>query len=322
MYEEVIPLAKITAIEGAHKKSVYKQFLQYRPLLVMLLIPFAYIVIFAYIPMSGIVLAFKDYNYLGGIWGSPWSGLRNFRFFFISGAARTVIPMTLLYNLAFISVGMFVQVSFATILNEVMGKLFKRVTQSTMLLPHFISWVVVSSLLYNILNYEFGVLNNVLTGLGLEPVNVYGNPRLWPYIMVFLSVWKTAGYGTIIYLANIAAIDQQIYEAAQIDGANAWQQIWHITLPHLKPTMIIMFLLAMGNMFRGGLDMFFQVIGNNGILLPYADVIDAYVFRLLTSSADIGMAAAAGLFQSVLCFITVLIANFVVKKIEPDYSLF
>jgi len=191
-----------------------------------------------------------------------------------------------------------------------------------MLLPHFISWVVVSALVYNILNFEFGVFNNLRSGVGLDPVNVYGNPPLWPFIMVFLNLWKGAGYGTIIYLANITSIDPQIFEAAQIDGANAWQQIGRITIPHLRPTMIILFLLAMGNMFRGGLDMFFQIIGNNGILLPRADVIDAYVFRLLTSSADMGMAASAGLFQSVLGFITVLTANFVVKKIEPDYSLF
>ena len=315
-------MARAAALKGANKKSVWTQFLQYRPLLVMLILPVAYIIIFAYIPMSGIVLAFKDYNYAGGIWGSPWSGFSNFRFFFISGAAARVIPMTLLYNLAFITVGMFIQVTFATLLNEVMGKFFKRFTQSTMLLPHFISWVVVSALLYNILNYEFGVLNNVLKGFGLNPINVYAQTQAWPYIMVFLSVWKTAGYGTIIYLANISSIDTQLYEAAQIDGANAWQQIWNITLPHIRPTMVIMFLLAMGNMFRGGLDMFYQVIGNNGMLLPIADTIDAYVFRLLTSTADIGMAAAAGLFQSVLCFITVIVANFVVKKIEPDYSLF
>jgi len=288
----------------------------------MLLIPFAYIVIFAYIPMSGLVLAFKDYKYADGMWGSPWVGFANFRFFFISGAAAKVIPMTLAYNFAFITVGMFTQVSFAIILNEVMGKVFKRITQSMMLLPHFISWVVASALIYNILNFEFGVLNNVRAGLGLEPVNIYGTVRLWPFLMVFFNIWKSAGYGTIIYLASITSIDTEIYEAAQIDGANAWQQISNITIPHLKPTMIIMFLLAMGNMFRGGLDMFYQIIGNNGILLPHADVIDAYVFRLLTSTSDIGMAAASGFFQSVLCFITVLTANYVVKKIEPDYSLF
>ncbi|MCL2058667.1 MAG: ABC transporter permease subunit [Oscillospiraceae bacterium] len=306
----------------ARRKLFVKQFIQYKSLLVMLLIPFVYIVIFAYIPMSGLVLAFKDFKYAGGIWGSPWVGLANFRFFFISGAARTVIPMTVMYNLAFIVVGMFVQVSFAIILNEVIGKVYKRLAQSMMLLPHFISWVVASALVYNILNYEFGVFNNLRADIGLDPVNVYGNPGYWPFIMVFLSIWKGAGYGTIIYLANITSIDTEIFEAAQIDGANAWQQITRITIPHLKSTMIIMLLLAMGNMFRGGLDMFYQIIGNNGILLPRADVIDTYVFRLLMSSSDIGMAAAAGLFQSVLGFLTVLTANYVVKKIEPDYALF
>jgi len=310
------------AIPKARKKSVYKQFIQYRPLLVMLAIPIIYIVIFAYVPMSGIILAFTRYRYADGMWGSPWVGLQNFRFFFISGAASTVVRNTILYNTAFIIVGTVVQVFFAVILNEVMGKIFKKVTQSMMLLPFFISWVVAASIAFNILNFEFGVLNSVLAFFGADPINVYGMPHAWPFLLVFFNLWKNAGYGTIIYLASITSIDPQIYEAAEVDGANAWHRIWKITLPHLKPTMIILFLLAMGNMFRGDFGMFFQLIGNNGLLLPYTDIIDTYVFRMLISSADVGMAAAAGLFQSVFGFITVLIANFIVKKIEPDYSLF
>jgi len=309
-------------IPQAKKKSFYQQFLQYRPLLVMLAIPIAYVVIFSYIPMSGVVLAFKNYNYRDGMWGSPWVGLANFRFFFISGAAFRVIRNTLLYNMAFITVGMFVQISFAILLNEVIGKLFKRLAQSMMLLPYFISWVVASAIVYNILNYEFGLLNNILGFFGKEDINVYAMPAVWPFLLVFFNLWKGAGYGIIIYLANITSIDPQLYEAAEIDGANIWQRIFKITLPHLKPTAIILFLLAMGGMFRGDFGMFFQLIGNNGLLLPYTDIIDTYIFRMLMSASDVGMSAASGLFQSVMCFVTVLTANSIVKKIEPDYVLF
>lgn len=304
------------------KKSVYRQFLAYRPLLLMLLIPFAYIIIFNYLPMGGIVLAFKDYKYADGIFGSPWVGLKNFSFFFISGAAGRVIRNTFLYNLSFILIGVVVEVGFAVILNEVIGKFFKKIAQSMMLLPYFISWVVVASIVYNVLSYEYGLLNNILTFFGAEPINLYAMPGAWPVILVFFKIWKSTGYGSIIYLANITSIDPQIYEAADIDGATVWQKITKVTLPHLRPTIVIMILLALGNMFRGDFGMFYQIIGNNGILLPYTDIIDTFIFRSLISSSDVGMSAASGLFQSVLCFVTVMLANFVVKKIDPDYSLF
>lgn len=304
------------------KKTIYRQFLDYRPLLLMLLIPFAYIIVFSYIPMSGIVLAFKDYKYADGIWGSPWVGLDNFSFFFISGAAGRVIRNTFLYNLAFILVGMVTEVGFAIILNEVIGRFFKKITQSMMLLPYFISWVVVASIVYNILSYEYGLLNNILKFFGAEPVNLYAMPTVWPFILLFFRIWKSTGYGSIIYLANITSIDPQIYEAADIDGASVWQKITKVTLPHLRPTIVIMILLALGGMFRGDFGMFYQIIGNNGILLPYTDIIDTFIFRSLISSSDVGMSAASGLFQSILCFVTVMLANFVVKKIDPEYSLF
>jgi putative aldouronate transport system permease protein len=268
--------------------------------------------------MGGLVLAFKDYKYRLGIFGSPWIGLKNFSYFFISGAAGRVVRNTLLYNLAFIVIGMIIEVFFAIILSEIRGKYFKKLTQSMMLLPFFISWVVASSILYSILSYEYGLLNNVLS----EPVNVYANPALWPFILVFLRIWKSSGYGCVIYLANITSIDSQVYEAADIDGANIWQKIVYITLQHLRPTMVIMFLLAMGNMFRGDFGMFYQTIKNNGILLPYTDIIDTFVFRALLSSSDVGMSAASGLLQSVLCFLTVVTANFIVTKIDPEYALF
>jgi len=305
----------------AKKKTFLQQVARNRTLLLMVAVPLVYIIVFAYLPMGGVVLAFKDYKYRRGILGSPWIGLKNFNYFFISGSAARVIRNTLLYNLAFITVGMFVEVLFAIILSELRGKYFKKISQSMMLLPYFISWVVAASIVYSVLSYEYGVMNNILKGVGAEPYNVYANPQVWPPLLVFLRLWKSAGYGCIIYLANITSIDPQIYEAADIDGANIWQKTVYITFQHLRPTMVIMLLLAMGNMFRRDFGMFYQIIRNNGVLLPYTDIIDTFVFRALLSSSDVGMSAASGLFQSVLCFITVMSANFVVNKIDPDYAL-
>ena len=305
-----------------NKGAFLKQLARNWTLLLMVLVPLAYIIVFSYLPMGGVILAFKDYKYRLGIFGSPWIGLKNFTYFFISGSAWRVVRNTMLYNIAFITVGMAVEVFFAIILSEIRGRYYKKATQSMMLLPFFISWVVVASILYSILSYEYGLLNNVILGLGGEPVNFYAIPKAWPFVLVFLRIWKSAGYGCIIYLANITSIDPQIYEAAEIDGANLWQKTGYITLQHLRPTMVIMLLLALGGMFRGDFGMFYQTIRNNGLLLPYTDIIDTFVFRALLSSSDVGMSAASGLFQSVLCFATVMAANFVVTKIEPDYALF
>ena len=290
--------------------------------LLMLLPATLFILIFAYLPMGGIVLAFKQYRYADGIFGSPWNGLENFKFFFISGKAWPVTRNTMLYNLAFIGVGMFLQVTFAIILSEIKGKVFKKLTQSAMFLPFFISWVVASSIFYNMFSYEYGVFNGVLRTLGNEPVDIYANAAVWPFILICLNAWKSVGYGSVVYLASITGIDQAIYEAADIDGANVWQKIRFITLPSIVPTMIIMLLLALGSIFRGDFGLFYQLVGNNGNLLPVTDIIDTFVFRALMSTSDIGMSAAAGVYQSVLCLITILIANKAVKTLQPDYSLF
>ncbi len=290
--------------------------------LVMLLPATIFVLLFSYIPMGGILLAFEKYRYADGIFGSPWNGIENFKFFFISGKAWSVTRNTMLYNLAFITVNMFLQVTFAIILSEIKGKAFKKVTQSSMFLPFFISWVVASSIFYNLFSYEYGVLNGVIQAFGSEKIDIYANPAAWPFILVALQAWKSVGYGSVVYLASITGIDQQIYEAADIDGASVWQKISYITLPSIIPTMIIMLLFALGSIFRGDFGLFYQLVGNNGNLLPVTDIIDTFVFRALMSTADIGMSAAAGVYQSVLCLITVLIANKVVKMMQPDYSLF
>lgn len=290
--------------------------------LLMLAPAVIHIFIFAYLPMGGIVLAFKQFNYQDGIFGSPWVGLENFRFFFLSGDAFKVTRNTVLYNLAFLTVNTSLQLIFAVILSEVHSKYFKKTTQSIIFLPHFVSWVIVASIAYNLFNYETGLLNKFLTSLGIEPINIYMKPSYWKYILIGFNAWKGVGYGTVVYLAAIVAIDSQLYESAEIDGANIFQRTWYITFPCLVPTIIVLVLLAIGQIFRGDFGLFYQLIGNNGMLFDATDIIDTYVFRSLMQSSEIGMAAAAGFYQSLMCFVMIMVTNFAVKKVRSDYALF
>jgi putative aldouronate transport system permease protein len=293
-----------------------------RYLYLMLIPAVVYVIIFAYLPMGGIVIAFKRFNYIKGIFGSDWVGLKNFKFLFMSNKLWFLTRNTLLYNLAFIAVGMLCEVSLAVFINEIRRRRYKRLFQSFIFLPYFISWVVVAGIVQAMLGYEYGMINNVLESIGIGRLNIYANANLWPPLLVMIRVWKATGYGSIVYLAAITGIDQELYEAAAIDGANLWQRIWKITLPSLLPTMIIMFLLAMGQVFRGDFGLFYQMVGNNAALLPKTDILDLFIYRALASTSDIGMASAAGLFQSVLCFITIMTVNGIIKKSQPDYSLF
>ena len=289
----------------------------------LMLLPAAVaVILMCYIPMAGIVLAFKEYNYHDGIFGSPWVGLENFRYFFQSGKAFTTTRNTILYNIAFLFVNTFLEIVCAILLSELAGKWFKRITQSVMFLPYFISWVVVGAFIYNMLNYEFGAVNTLLRQLGMEPVDIYSKKALWPFILVAASAFKAVGYGTVMYLASIMNIDGQLFEAADLDGANMWQKIKYITLPCIRPTVVILFLLAIGTIMKGDFQMFWQVTGNNPMVLDVTDVIDTYVTRSLLNLQEFGMTSAAGLYQSVFSFILVLIANRIVKKVEPDYALF
>jgi len=295
---------------------------RYKVLLLMLVPAVLFYLIFAYLPMAGIVIAFKRYDYAGGIFGSAWNGLDNFRFFFESGDAWRVTRNTALYNIAFIVVNNLLQIFAAILLFEVGGKWFKKLTQSVLFLPYFISWVVVGAIAYNLLNYDIGTVNALLRGLGLEPIDIYNTPSYWPFILIAVSAWKTLGYGTVMYLAAIAGIDTEMYEAAEIDGANIFQRVMKVTIPNLYPTVIILVLLAVGNIFRGDFGMFYNMIGNNGLLFSSTDVIDTYVFRSLITSNDIGMSAAAGVFQSVLGFATIMLVNYAVRRYDRDRALF
>nr|WP_308626779.1 ABC transporter permease subunit [uncultured Eisenbergiella sp.] len=303
------------------KRGFWIQVRKNRTLLYMLLPALLYVVIFSYIPMFGIMIAFKNYNYNDGILGSPWCGLQNFAYLKISGKLWALTRNTLLYNLAFIVFGVIFEVGFAIMLSEITKKTFKKAAQAFMFLPYFISWVVVSTVMLNIFGQN-GVLSNILSTFGMEDFSIYQQVKQWPIVMVCIRLWKQTGYGTVVYLAAIAGLNQEIFEAASIDGADIWKKIRYITIPGLKPTIFIMFLLAVGNIFRGDFGMFYQLVGNNQLLLETSDVIDTFVYRSLITTPNIGMSAAAGFYQSVLCFVTIISVNTLVKRIDPDYTLF
>ncbi len=304
------------------RNHFFKNLIRYRTLLLMLLPSAVLLIIFSYLPMGGLVLAFKRFNYADGIFGSPWVGLSNFEFFFSSGKAWTVTKNTALYNLAFIAINTALEIFFAIVLSEMAGKWLKKITQSIIFLPYFISWVIVGSIAYSLLSYETGTLNGALRSMGIDPINFYGEDGWWPFIIVAFSAWKGVGYGMVVYLASILGVDSSLHEAAAIDGANIFQRIRYITLPGILPTTITLTLLALGKIFRGNLDLFYQLVGQNGALFDKTDVIDTYVFRMTISSTDVGQTVAIGFYQSVLCFITILIANWIVRKKDENYALF
>lgn len=295
---------------------------RYRTMLLMLMPAMILVFVFSYIPMGGVILAFKQFRYDLGILGSPFVGLDNFKFFFQSGDAWNVTRNTVLYNLAFLVINTTLEVGFAIVLSEIVNRHVKKTLQSMIFLPYFISWVIVSAISYSLFNYENGGLNALLQMFGIEGVNVYAQPSWWKYIIVGFAAWKGVGYGMVVYLASIAGVDSSLMEAAQIDGANIFQRIRYVTIPWIKPTIITMSLLAIGKIFKGSLDLFYQLVGNNGALFDATDVIDTYVFRSLIMDGDIGKTAAVGFYQSLLCFVTIMIVNGIVKKIDPDYALF
>lgn len=288
----------------------------------MILPAVIFFLVFSYLPMAGIVIAFKDYSYRDGIFGSPWAGLENFKFLFESGKAFLITKNTVLYNLVFMIVNNLLELTIAIILSELAGKYIKKLLQSAIFLPYFISWVVAGAFIYNFLNYEHGVVNTMLRSFGFDPLNFYSTPDYWPYILVFFSAWKIVGYGTVVYLASIAGIDTEMYEAAKIDGASLMQKIIRITIPSLMPTIIVLLLLKVSQIGRGDFGMFYQVIGSNGILYDKTDVIDTFAFRSLLELQEFGMAAAVGFYQSVLCFVIIIITNEAVKRVSKENALF
>ena len=305
-----------------NKEGFLYEFKKNKALFAMLIPATAIIIIFAYLPMSGLVLAFKNYRFDLGVFGSEWNGIENFRYLFSSGTGLLITKNTILYNLVNLITSQILAIVIAIFVSEINKKLFKKVSQSLIFLPYFISWVIVGTFVYAIFNYETGLLNNMITSTGGEAVNVYSMPGIWPVIICCFNAWKWCGYNSVIYIAAITGVDAEIYEAASVDGATIAQRIKNITLPSIFPTVITMLLLNVGRILRGDFEMFYQIVGNNGQLYNATDVIDTYVFRSLLQSSNLGMSAAASFYQSLLCFIIIMIVNTVVKHVNEDYALF
>ena len=305
------------------KKNLGKRLKRFIPLYLMMIPGAVYLIINNYIPMTGIVIAFKQFNYGKGIWGSPFIGFKNFEFLFATKDAWIITRNALLYNVVFIVLGTACAIAVAILLNEIHSSAAKKIYQTTILVPFLISIVVVSYLVYAFLSTESGFLNKtILPALGLEPVSWYTESKYWPFILILVNLWKGLGYNCIIYYATLVGIDRGYYEAAVIDGANRWQQVVHITLPALKPTIITLTLMAIGRIFYSDFGLFYQVPMNSGPLLDVTNTIDTYVYRGLMSLNNISMASAAGVYQSLIGFLLVLAANFIVKKSSSENALF
>ena len=303
-------------------KTFFQNIRRYYPLLLMLLPGVAVFIVNCYLPMIGVVIAFKKVDYAVGLLKSPWVGLQNFRFLFATTDAWRITRNTIGYNLLFIFCDVFLAVGLAILMREIWQPLASKLYQTLIILPNFLSMVVVAYLVYGFLHPEYGFLNSVLEKLGFDRVSWYSEPRYWPFILPLVHWWKQLGYKSVVYLASIAGIDKELYEAAVIDGAGKWQQAIYITVPQLAPTMIIMFLLALGNIFRADFGLFYQVPMNSAMLYEVTDVIDTYVYRALTTMNNVGMSSAASFYQSVVGAITVVAANMVVRKIDKSQALF
>lgn len=293
-----------------------------RTLLLMCLPAILFFFAFNYMPLPGIWVAFVKYNYRDGIFGSRFVGLDNFKFLAESGKLLSLTKNTILYNLAFILLGNFLAVFVAILLNEMRSRWFKKVSQTIMFLPYFISQVLVGFLVYNLLNYDTGFVNGILTGMGMERWQPYADPTVWPVLLVVIYLWQQTGYNSVVYFVAIMGIDGEMMEAAKVDGANGFQRIRYIILPSLKPTIVILLLFALGGIVKGNFGLFYNIVGSNSILYSTTDIIETYVYRATMTDFNFSTASAVGLYQSVIGFVIVMVVNWVVKKIEPDYALF
>lgn len=297
------------------------------PLYIMMIPGLFYLLINNYLPMAGVVIAFKNLkfkkNLIYTITHSEWVGFENFMYLFRTKDAWTITRNTLAYNIAFIIIGTILAVMVAILLNDLKSKWQVKFFQSALLLPYLISMVIVSYLVYAFLSSDTGFVNNtILKKMGSEGISWYGEAKYWPFILIFVNIWKTVGYSCIIYLAAIIGIDPEYYEAAALDGATKLQQIKAITIPLLVPVMTLMVLLSIGRIFYSDFGLFFQVPLNSGALYPTTNVIDTYVYRALMQLGDIGMSSATGLYQSFVGLVLVLISNGIVRRVDKDSSLF
>ena len=311
---------KKAEVKKGKKKNALKE---YWLLYLMMLPALLYLLINNYIPMAGMVIAFKKLNFAKGIWASPWAGLKNFKFLFASRDAWVITRNTLLYNVAFILVNMVIGIAIAILITEVKNIKLKKLYQSAILLPFLMSMVILSYIVYALLSAENGLVNNsILPLFHMDPIQWYQKPKYWPAILIIANCWKGVGYGCLIYIASLIGIDPSFYEAARLDGASKWQEITKITLPSLVPTIITLLLLSIGRIFYSDFGLFYQVPMNSGVLVSTTNVIDTYVYRALIEQGNISMSSAAGVYQSLVGFCVVMLSNWIVRKVDKDQALF
>lgn len=292
------------------------------PFYIMIIPGMIYLLINNYGPMFGMFIAFKKVDYGLGIFKSPWVGLKNFEYLFKTDSAWIITRNTILYNLAFIVLGTILGIAVGIMLSELRSKVQTKFFQTVILLPYLLSWVICAYIGYAFLSKESGLLNGLLTSFGLNAVDWYNDPGKWPFILIFVNIWKGIGYTSIIYMSTIIGIDRSLYEAAKVDGASKWQEIRLITLPFLKSTVIMLTIMNIGRIFYSDFGLFYQIPLNSGILYPTTQTIDTYVYRALMQQNQIGMSSAAGFYQSIVGFVLVLTANMIVRKISPDDAMF
>lgn len=287
-------------------------------------LPTVHYLLFCYLPMFGIIIAFKNYRISGGflqsLLNSSWVGLQNFKFMFTNKDVWRILRNTLAYNGVMICVGFFLTVSLAILVNELHNKKLAKLYQTLMFFPYFLSWIVVASVVWAFLSYDMGMVNGILEFFGADRHRWYMEPKFWPGFLVFMSQWKGLGCGMVVYLACIAALDKTVYEAAIIDGASKWQQIWRITLPMMRTIIVLQFIMATGHIFYSDFGLFFSVPRDSGSLYNTVTTLDVFVYKQLRGST-IGMASASAMFQSVTACIMTLFVNWIVKKIDDDLAM-
>ena len=297
--------------------------LKWTPVYLMMVPGALYLLINNYIPMFGLVIAFKQVDFQKGILGSPWCGLQNFQFLFQTRDAFVITRNTILYNVCFILLNTVIGIIFAIFICDITWKIGKKIYQSALLFPYLMSWVIVGYIIYAIFSMQYGIANKtMLPMLGINPVMWYNTPKYWPAILVITNTWKGIGYGCLIYISSINGIEASYYEAAELDGANKLQQVWNITIPEILPSVITLTLLSIGRIFYSDFGLFYQIPRDSGLLYSVTDTIDTYVYRGLMKLGNIGMSSAVGFYQSIVGFILVLFSNWVVGKISPDNALF
>lgn len=308
--------------KGTGTNTFWRNMRHSRMLLLMCVPAIIIFAVFSYGPMPGAYIAFTNFNYRDGIFGSPFVGMRNFEFLIKSGQLWLLTKNTILYNLAFIVIGNILQIALAVMLNEVRSKYFKKVSQGLMFLPYFVSVVLIGVIAFNLLNFDTGAVNAVIAQAGGDPIKLYSMAGAWPFIIMLAHLWQSTGYGSIVYFAAIMGLDQSMFEAAAIDGASAWQRIRHIILPSLKPTFFILLLFSLGGIMRGNFGLFWNLVGNNAQLYETTDIIETAVYRMLLAQNNFTSSTAVGLYQSLFGFVLIMTVNWIMRRINPDYALF